>query len=509
MGRALLSLRGVSKAFGRTRVLEGVDLEVFPGEIVALAGENGSGKSTTARIIAGILQPDAGEIVIDGDSRRLVGPRQASATGICYVGQEPALVPTMSVADNLRLPSIRWWGGNRSQRPASIGHALARAGLDCDPARKVATLSAAQQTQLEIAKALLSNPRLLILDEVTTRMPDPSGFLELVAQMAEQGVGSILITHRFSEIKALADRVVVLRDGRIVGQLAGNEVSDRRLGEMMVGRGISLLERRPTQRREEIALRLDGLLVKGGRRRVDLTVREGEIVGVGGLMGSGRSRLLETVAGVRRPEEGRVLVGDVELQPGSVASARSAGMCFVPEDRNRQGLIRRATIQANIRLNAYPAFARPSASADRAVAEKMCAALSVKAPHIRVRVENLSGGNAQKVVFARELSRDPHVLVLDEPTRGVDIAARMDIYELIRSRVRRGAGVLIASSDMQELVTLCDRVVVLFEGVVAGELEGDDIDEEAIILLASGAAPTTAASAQASSATGTQERNNP
>lgn len=386
MGRALLGLRKVSKAFGRIRVLEGVDLEVFPGEIVALAGENGSGKSTTARIIAGILQPDAGEIVIDGDSRRLAGPRQASASGICYVGQEPALVPTMSVADNLRLPTLRWWGGRRSRRPVSIGQALARAGLDCDPGRKVATLSAAQQTQLEIAKALLSHPRLLVLDEVTTRMPDPSAFLRLVAQMADNGVASILITHRFNEIKTLANRVVVLRDGRIVGELAGNEVTDRRLGEMMVGRGISLLERRPTQRREKIALRLDGVLVKGGRRPVDLTVRKGEIVGVGGLMGSGRSRLLETVAGVRRPEGGRVLVGDVELRPGAVASARKAGMCFVPEDRTRQGLIPRATIQANIRLNAYPAFARPSASADRSVAEKMCAALGVKAPHTRVQI---------------------------------------------------------------------------------------------------------------------------
>ncbi|WP_141990468.1 ATP-binding cassette domain-containing protein [Rhodoglobus vestalii] len=226
-------------------------------------------------------------------------------------------------------------------------------------------------------------------------------------------------------------------------------------------------------------------------------VHVGEIVGVGGVMGSGRSRLLETVAGARKPESGKVLVDGVELRSGDIASARDAGMSFVPEDRDRQGLIGRHSIERNIRLNAYRSFQFPRVDLDRKIADGMSAALRIKPSHSGVRVEILSGGNAQKVIFGRELSREPLVFVLDEPTRGVDIAARADTYDLIRSRVEQGAAILLASSDIQELATLCDRVIVLFEGSLVGELESDSIDEEGIILLASGAAQRPSAGDEA------------
>ncbi|WP_141990467.1 ATP-binding cassette domain-containing protein [Rhodoglobus vestalii] len=230
--QALLSLRGIAKSFGKTRVLEDVHLDVFPGEVVALVGENGSGKSTTSRIIAGVIQPDSGEVIIDGVVEPMLRPKRARELGVCYVSQEPALVPTMSVRENLGLPDLRWW--RRARRMNCADWALAEVGLACDPDQKVETLSAAQQAQLEIATALLAEPRLLVLDEVTTRMPDPSVLLALLERLAEQGVGSILITHRFNEIKVLADRAVVLRDGHIVGDLAREDVTDARLGEMMV-----------------------------------------------------------------------------------------------------------------------------------------------------------------------------------------------------------------------------------------------------------------------------------
>lgn len=483
---ALLGLRDIVKSFGATRVLKEVSFDVAVGEVVALVGENGSGKSTTARIIAGVQHADGGDILVDGAVARLAGPAQARAAGIYYVGQEPALVPAMSVRDNLSLPGMSWWG---SSRPSDgVRRALEQVGLDCDPRQRVQTLSAAEQAKLEIAKALLVRPRLLVLDEVTTRMPDPSSLLDLVRDLARQGVGSILITHRFSEIKAVADRAIVLRDGRIVGELAGAEMTDARLGSMMVGREIALLERVPSTRRDAVALRLDALRPSPSAPAIDLTVHEGEIVGLGGLMGSGRSRLLEAVAGARRPGQGRVEVGGATVQTGSVASARAAGIRLVPEDRDRQGLIRRHSIRANIALSAHRLFRLPRTRDEGRAADDMRSLLGIKAPHSEARIDTLSGGNAQKVVFAREIAGDPRVYLLDEPTRGVDVAARADLYELIRSRVKEGAAVLVASSDLQELVVLCDRVVVLFEGDIVGELQGEHITEEDIVVLASGAA---------------------
>ena len=486
---ALLCLRGLAKSFGTTQVLQSLDLEVRRGEVVALVGENGSGKSTTARIVAGVLQPDAGEVIVDGTARRL-RPAEARQLGICYVGQEPALVSTLSVRVNLQLAGLGWWSPGR--RGPAADATLADVGLDVDPRRLVGTLSAAQKAQLEIAKALLLRPRLLVLDEVTTRMPDPSVLLDLVAGLAEQGVGSILITHRFAEIHALADRAVVLRDGCIVGELARGEITDSHLGEMMVGREVSLLERQPSQRRSEVALHAEGLRLAEGTAPIDLMVHAGEVVGVGGLMGSGRSRLLETLAGVRGRAEGRVAVDGTGLRSGSVVDARAAGVCFVPEDRDRQGLVRRHSIRANVCLGTWSAFQRPEPTQEHRTAERMISALRIKAPDCEVRVDTLSGGNAQKVVFARELARAPRVLVLDEPTRGVDIGARADIYEILRSRAGHGAAVLIASSDLQELAALCDRVLVLFEGSVVGELIGEEIREEAIVLLASGVSTSSA-----------------
>ena len=486
---ALLGLRDVVKSFGATTVLKEVSFDVGVGEVISLVGENGSGKSTTARIIAGVQRPDSGGILIDGVFTRMVGPAQARAAGICYVGQEPALVPAISVRDNLSLPGLRWWG---SSRPSDrVQRALDQVGLDCDPRQWVQTLSAAEQAKLEIAKALLVRPRLLVLDEVTTRMPDPSSLLDLVRDLSRQGVGSILITHRFSEIKSVADRAIVLRDGRIVGELAGAETTDARLGAMMVGREIARLERVPSARRDAVALRVEDLRPSPTAPTIDLTVHEGEIVGVGGLMGSGRSRLLEAVAGARRPGHGRVEVGGAPVGTGSVASARAAGIRLVPEDRDRQGLVRRHTIRANIALSTHRLFRLPRTRVELRVADAMRRQLGIKAPSSEARVDTLSGGNAQKVVFAREVDGDPRVYLLDEPTRGVDVGARVDIYDVIRARVGAGAAVLVASSDLQELVVLCDRVVVLFEGQIVGELEGEQITEEDIVVLASGATRET------------------
>ncbi|WP_433585959.1 sugar ABC transporter ATP-binding protein [Microbacterium hydrocarbonoxydans] len=490
----LLSLRGVEKSFGSNRVLRGVDVDVFPGEVVALGGENGSGKSTTARILAGVLAPDGGNVVMDQLPRRLPNPGEARALGIRYVGQEPALVPSMSIRDNLSLSSTGWL--RAPDRSADISRALAEVEWLGDLHRRVSTLSAAEQAQLEIAKALLDRPRLLVLDEVTTRMPDPARLLDLIRRLANEGVAAILITHRFREIKSLADRAIVLRDGQIVGELSASAITDARLSEMMAGRRISALERTPSHRREKVILELDALKVSSTRPPVSLRVNAGEVVGIGGLMGSGRTSLLEPVAGARKPSQGHIAVEGTPLRPG-IGAAHKAGIRLVPEDRNRQGLLTGQSIRANIRLNAYRAFQRPRTREDRSVAAEIIRTMRIKAIDSRAAVKTLSGGNAQKVVFGREAAHDPRIFLLDEPTRGVDAATRVDIYALIRERAGRGAAVLLVSSDMQELITLCDRVIVLFDGAVAGELSDSQITEEQLILLAAGSETATAAATPA------------
>jgi ABC-type sugar transport system ATPase subunit len=485
----LLDLSGVSKRYGAEQALDQVALIVQRGEVLALCGENGSGKSTLAKIISGAVTRDAGDYRVNGRRVDFTGPKDAIDMGIVLVAQEPTAAPAMSIAENVLLASgtfKRPWSRVRRRELADTAQPhLDAVGLGhLDPLLPFATLGQGQRELVEVAKALAAEPRLLILDEVTTRLPDTDGLFGLVERLAADGVSTILITHRLREVRSLAHRAVVLRDGRLAGSLAKAEMTDRRLSAMMVGRELDEHFVRPETVPGGTLLDVEGLVTDRCTTPLDLRVRQGEIVGLAGLVGSGRSELLETVALARRPRGGVVRVKGDDVTGRRPRDGLRAGVSLLPEDRHAQGLILSASIIHNIGLAALTVFSRTDRRRERRDAEQARSRLRIRCSDVGASVATLSGGNQQKVVFARVLANAPQVLLLDEPTRGVDIGAREEIYRIIVEQAERGVGVVVASSDMVELLGICDRILVMHEGAIAGELSRAEATEEAIMLLA-------------------------
>jgi len=484
----ILAASGITKRFGTVCALDEVSIEVRRGEIVALAGENGSGKSTLARILAGLLPADAGEVRLDGDPLPSHRPRERLDAGIALVAQEPTALPGMSIAENVLLSRFRH-ASMRVRRSVLAEQArpyLAAVGIDGDPNRPLRSLREGERELVELAKALASEPRVLILDEATSRLPDPEGFLELIDRLRGEGMGVIFITHRLREIRRLAGRAVILRDGRRVGELERGELTDERLSATMVGRELSELFPTRVAPSTEVGLRVERVVTARTDEPVSLVVRRGEIVGLGGLVGSGRSELLESIAGVRRRLAGDVFVGDELLPRGSVAAALRMGVSFLGEDRHRMGLILHASVRENLELSRMRPLVLVSRRGERARALGTVARFGIRCSDTDSRMSTLSGGNQQKLVVARCILRNPGVLLLDEPTRGVDVGARAEIYRIVVDMAASGMAVLLASSDLGELLGLCDRIVVLHEGAVAGELPGSEATEERICLLSGG-----------------------
>ncbi|MDX6742411.1 sugar ABC transporter ATP-binding protein [Actinocorallia sp. A-T 12471] len=484
----VLRVERVAKSFGPVAALRDASLTVARGEVVCLAGENGSGKSTLSKIIAGALAPDSGTVELDGVPVRFAGPRQALEAGVCLVSQEPTLVPALSVAENVMLARL---GGpmsrvRRARLVAAAEPLLARVGLRLDPRRPAESLPPGDRELVALAQALAADPRLLILDEVTARLPDPERLYAVVEPLAASGVGVVLITHRLPEMRRLAHRASVLRDGVTVAELGGHELSDDEVSRAMVGRDLG--DYFPARAPGFGGVRLDvrGLVTVRSPHALSLSVRAGEIVGLAGLVGSGRSELLETLAGLRRPVRGGVEVDGTPLTGPSPRAARRAGVVLVPEDRFAQGLAPAHSIRDNLAAPWLRTFGRTDRAADHTRAEKAVAAYRVRCDGVGTPVAALSGGNAQKVVIARALGDDPRVLLLDEPTRGVDIGARADIYRAIADLAAAGCAVLMASSDLVELLGLADRIIVLADGDARGELSRAQASEEAIALLALG-----------------------
>ncbi|MFF7734549.1 ATP-binding cassette domain-containing protein [Streptomyces sp. NPDC007984] len=478
-GSPLLLATGLSKRYGATWALEDVSISVRSGEIVALSGENGSGKSTFAKIVAGIVKPDAGTVLFGGRPVPLGNLKGARSEGIALVSQEPALVPHLTVAENILLAQLPA-PHRRFSLPQLVARArpiLEMAGLEVDPAAKVASLSEPDRELIELAKALSADPRLLILDEATTRVADPARLFALVRRKAESGMATLLITHRLRDIKAMADRAVVLRDGHYVGELGRDELDEERLSAMMVGRELRELFPSQSRRPGEVLLHV---ACADAPRSLPLTVSEGEIVGMFGLMGAGRTELLETIAGARKDAYDISWKGR-RLGPASVAGRLRHGIALLPEDRMRQGLIAQASIARNLTIGEHRAFSIAYERRDRRRARDRIRRYGIKAHSESQTVSGLSGGNQQKVLLARVLQRRPELLLLDEPTRGIDIGARHDIYELISQHAASGAAVLLASSDMVELLGICDRIVVVREGAVAAVVDRAHATEELLV----------------------------
>ena len=489
-----LSLRGVSKRFLYTQALQSVDLDVWPGEVVALVGENGAGKSTLARIVAGVHRPDEGTILIDGRQVYIDSVRAARRFGIAIVHQELNLVPHLTVADNIflgREPTsagpLRWL--RRAVLRADAQRMLDLVGLDVSPDETVASLPLAKRQMVEIARALSEQASVLILDEPTSALSesDAAELLRIVRQLKERGISVLYISHRLDEVLSVADRVAVLRDGQKVGEVPASQADKRQIMSMMIGRELDLMFPKQHVQPGPVVLEVEGLLAPGLREPVSFSVRRGEIFGIAGLVGSGRSEVLMAVFGANTPRAGRIIVDGRQFLPRRPGHAMSKGVALVPEDRRQQGLVINMSVQDNIVLAVLRRLAswivrRPAR--ERLVAAGLVDRVGVRTASLDQPIAYLSGGNQQKALLAKWLAVQPIVLLLDEPTRGIDVGAKHEIYRLICQLAADGVAIVMVSSEMEEIVGLCDRVLVMNDGRPAGTLEGTHISEAAIMELA-------------------------
>jgi ribose transport system ATP-binding protein len=503
----LLEVRDISKHFPGVQALDRVSLRLQTGEVLAIVGENGAGKSTLMRILAGVERPDGGTLLLDGQPVRFAGVRDALKRGISLIHQELNLAEKLTVSANLFLGREQLWGGpfrflRQRQMDEAARAMLGRLGLACRPDALVSTLAVGQRQLIEIARALSLQCRILIMDEPTSSLTqnETDRLFAVVDQLRREGVSVLYISHRLAEVQRLADRVVVLRDGKNAGNLERAEISHANLVRLMVGREPSqFFQKQPhtpapgPPRLEVRALRYAG----GGAEPISFQVRGGEIVGMAGLVGAGRTELAEALFGIRPVLEGRVLLDGREVRLRTPQAAIQAGLVLVPEDRRAHGLVLEASVQHNIGL---PNLDRLSwlrlllGRQEAELAQQMRDRLKIRTPNLRQVVAVLSGGNQQKVVLGKWLARRPHVLIFDEPTRGIDVGAKSEIYALMDQLAREGVGVLMISSDLEEVLGMSDRVLVLHEGRLAGELPRDRLSEEAIMHLATGGEATQAAS---------------
>ncbi|MEU2262016.1 sugar ABC transporter ATP-binding protein [Streptomyces sp. NPDC019645] len=496
-------MSGITKSFPGVRALDGVDLDVQAGEVHCLLGQNGAGKSTLIKVLAGAHQPDDGQITWRGEPVALRSPIAAMRLGIATIYQELDLVEGLSVAENVFLghePTAAGFvvRGREARRAATA--LLRRLGHpEIDPGRPVGSLSAAQQQIVSMARALSHDVRLIVMDEPSAALdPDETDNLfRIVAHLTADGVAVVYISHRLEEIRRIGDRVTVLKDGRAVaGGLPAKDTPTRDIVAMMTGRDVEYVfpDRPAAPPRAEPVLRVEGLSREGEFAPVDLELRPGEILGLAGLVGSGRSEILETVYGARKPTTGRVTVDGRPLKPGSVRSAVRAGLGLAPEERKAQGLLMLESVTRNVSVSSLSRFSRGGwldRGAERRDARRATRELSLRPDNPDARIRTLSGGNQQKAVLARWLLRGCRVLLLDEPTRGVDVGARAELYAVIRRLADEGLAVLLVSSEVPEVLGLADRVLVLREGRVVHTAPAGELDEHRVLDLVMEGSPSS------------------
>ncbi len=493
----ILQMQKISKRFPGVIALDAVEFEISAGEVVALAGENGAGKSTLMKILGGVYQPDDGGIFIGGEETRIRSVSDAAANGIGFVHQELNVLDNLTVAENVflgREPRRFGFLIDRQKLNADAQIYLKRLGLDVSPRTPLRELSIAQQQLVEIAKALSLDARILIMDEPTSSLTltETERLLSVIKDLQNQGVSVIYISHRLGEIKEIADRVVVLRDGKNAGTLLKNEINHDAIVKMMVGRDIQKFYKPPLANDKMSAVEVRDLRTRRyPHQSISFDVRKGEIVGFAGLVGAGRTEAAQAIFGVDAPVGGKI---SLDGEPLKIASARDAirgGIYLIPEDRRNSGLMLDVCVRENITLPALARYARAglvSKKSECGISSKMCEKLNVKTPSIEAKAGNLSGGNQQKVVLAKWLSLNPKLLIFDEPTRGIDVGAKAEIYQLMRDLAADGVAIMMISSDMEEILSESDRVAVMREGAITGILPRSEASEEAIMQLAVGGA---------------------
>ncbi|HET9373107.1 MAG TPA: sugar ABC transporter ATP-binding protein [Vicinamibacterales bacterium] len=487
-----LEFHDLHKAFGAVRALDGVTFTVAAGEAHACVGENGAGKSTLLKILAGIVRPDRGAIRLDGDTLHFASPRDALSRGIGMVYQERLAFPNLTVAANIFAGRELVAAGGRLDEAAMRARTreiLARLHLPIDPDVRMEHVSAAHAQLVQVARALAFDCRVLVLDEPTTSLTDAEvdHLFKVLFDLKARGVTLLFVSHRLPEVFRLCDRITVLRDGRFAGTFDRARTSADEIVRAMVGREPpERLERVPAARAAVPALEVRALTRRPWFDAVDVSVQAGEIVGIFGLVGSGRSELLQTIFGLARPDAGEMRLAGSAIAPTCALDAARAGLALVPEDRQQQGLFFNLDLRHNLAMPraAKLGQARLDAVDERRAAERAVADLAIKTTSVQRMPDTLSGGNQQKTVAAKWLATGPSVLLLDEPTKGVDVGAKFEIHNIIRRQVAAGMACLMVSSDLPEVLALADRIVVMREGQVRGELAGAEATEEAVMQLA-------------------------
>ncbi len=490
----LLEMRGIAKRFGNFYALQDVNLDIYRGEIHALMGENGAGKSTLMKILAGAYTATSGEIKIDGAPFSISSPKDAIHAGITLIYQEIHLSPNLTVAENIFLGrEIKTlFGLNRKQMEQEAQEVLDRLGAQFLSSQKVSSLTIAEQQQVEIARALHRNSRILVMDEPTAALSsrETEKLFALIKRLRDEGLAIIYISHRMAEIYELADRVSVLRDGKYVGSLVREEINSNTLVQMMVGRPLTDLFNKEKVPIGDEVLRIENLSDGKKVQHASLVVRAGEIVGLSGLVGAGRSELAHLLFGVSQPTAGKMYLNGGEISFGSPRDAIAHHVALLPENRKEEGLFLDLNVFKNVTMATIERDATMmviNQAKGREETEQAIKGLKIRVPNANVDVSGLSGGNQQKVLLSRWMAIHPKLFILDEPTRGVDVGAKSEIYRMMVEMAKQGVAILMISSELPEIVGMSDRVYVMREGHIAGEVRDQDINQEKIMALACGA----------------------
>jgi rhamnose transport system ATP-binding protein len=491
----LLRASGVSKSYAGARALASVTFDLRAGEVHALVGENGAGKSTLIKIVTGAVARDAGAIEIGGQAVARLDPTEARALGVAAIYQQPALFPHLTVAENIALALERgglWRTVDWRARRTNASELLARIGASIDPGRTVETLSMPEQQIVEIAKATGANARIVIMDEPTASLTDREveRLFGVVRRLREQGVGIIYISHRLEEVFAIADRITVLRDGETVATVARQEVTPAELIRLMAGREISAVFPKRDVELGATALEVRGLAQReSGLRDISFAVRRGEIFGIAGLVGSGRTELAECLFGIRAADAGEILIDGSPLHIASPADAIARGIGYVPEDRPRHGVVLEMPVAANASLASLGSVSRRGlidARAERTAASGFVEQLRIRTASVDAEARSLSGGNQQKVALARWLATNPKILILDEPTQGVDVGSKAEIHTIMGTLAARGLAIVMISSEMPEVLGMSDRIAVMHAGTIRAVLPRAEATQDRILELALG-----------------------
>ena len=481
--KIFFEMRGISKTFPGVKALDTVGFSVAEGEVRALVGENGAGKSTLMKILNGNYKKDCGQILIDGEEVDITNPQVADAHGITIIFQELNLVDELSIAENIfagrlakRGKLVKW-----NELNAKAKELLARVSFDVDPKKLVGDLTVAEKQMVEIAKALSRNSRIILMDEpsATLTKKELDALFEIIRDLKKSGIAVIYISHRMEEIFEICETVTVMRDGQIIGTRNVADVSSDELVEMMVGREVnSAYPKRDVKIGEEI-LRVENLCRKDRQQNVAFTLREGEVLGIAGLVGAGRTEIMRAIFGVDYISSMDVYIRGKKVKLTDPAAAKKYGIAFLTEDRKVEGLTLDFTVKSNIVAANLKSFRKGlfnNNKIENQIADTYIAKTRIKTPHRNQKVGNLSGGNQQKVVVSKWLNTDPEILIMDEPTRGIDVGAKREIYEIINDLVSQGKAIILISSELPEVLGMSDRVLVMKDDEIVAELTGDDIN---------------------------------